>query len=222
MPLLLAQICYSQTTNHVTGEEKLGTWYSINGSYKLSDRFSLKSDVEIRTYEAIENFNVVFLSLGASYKLKKNISAGGNYVYLILDNSFVDTDNPNTTEHRFNEQIGMTHTLNNFTLKQRLRVEHRFMDNTYDYEQQHRIRYRFLVKYPISNVVGFSISDELFYNLDQVVFQQNRLIGKLNLKLLKKQSVYIGFMKQHFTKISFNRLLLGLSIKTDWRKGTKD
>ena len=54
---------FSNVDAQETGEDKLGSWYMYSGSHKISNKISLKSAVQIRTYEPISNFNILFLSI---------------------------------------------------------------------------------------------------------------------------------------------------------------
>ncbi len=208
--------CNAFTQN--TGESELGAWYMYSGSHKISENWSLKSIVQLRTYEVTQNFNFLFLQGGANYKLTDNLSAGINYGYLYWDRSFEDNDNPNTTEHRINEQIYLKHTAGKFSLIQRLSFDHRWIDNKTSYESQSRIRYRFHVKHPVNNTLFVSVFDEIMYNIDGFEFQQNRLYGAMGIKLSNNANLELGYLKWSFKTRSFDRLQIGISIKTDWRK----
>ncbi len=217
--LLLILLCIVNVTRaQETGEDNLGVWYMYSGSHKISNKISLKSTVQVRTYEPISNFNIFFLSTGASYSIDNNLSAGFNYAYQNWDKSFESNDNPNTNEHRFIEQISLKSLVGKTSLDNRLRLENRFMDNSSSKETQHRLRYRFQATFPLSKKLFLNFYDELFYNLKAFKFQQNRLYGALGIKAAENYSFQLGYMKHSFKTTAFDRLQIGMSIKTDWRK----
>ena len=206
---------FSNTDAQETGEDKLGSWYMYSGSHKISNKISLKSAVQIRTYEPVSNFNILFLSAGASYSINKNLSAGFNYAYQNWDKSFESNDVPNTNEHRFIEQISLKSLVGNTSLSNRLRLENRFIDNDSSEETQHRLRYRFQAKFPLSKKLFLNFYDELFYNLEGFKFQQNRLYGALGIKAADNYSFQLGYMKHSFKTKAFDRLQIGIAINTD-------
>ena len=213
---------FSNTDAQETGEDKLGSWYMYSGSHKISNKISLKSAVQIRTYEPVSNFNILFLSAGASYSINKNLSAGFNYAYQNWDKSFESNDVPNTNEHRFIEQISLKSLVGKTSLSNRLRLENRFIDNNSSEETQHRLRYRFQAKFPLCKNLFLSFYDELFYNLEGFKFQQNRLYGALGIKAAENYSFQLGYMKHSFKTKAFDRLQIGIAIKTDWSKKNKN
>jgi len=219
--LLTTIICFLFTFNcftQETGEDKLGAWYMYSGTHKISEKLNLKSMIQVRTYETVSDFNIFFALAGGSYHVNNNLSANLNYGFLRWDRSFEDTDNPDTIEHRINESLSLSNKSGKFSFVNRLGLDHRFIDNKSSYETQHRVRYKFNLKHPISNGLYVSVFDEIFYNLERFKFQQNRLYGALGINLTNTCKFELGYMKWSFKSISFDRLQLGLSIKTDWRK----
>ncbi len=205
-----------------TGEDNLGSWYMYSGSHKISNKISLNSAVQIRTYEPISNFNIFFLSTGASYSINKNLSAAFNYAYQNWDKSFESNDVPNTNEHRIVETISLKNLVGKTSLSNRLRLENRFIDNNSSRETQHRLRYRFLANFPLNKKLFLNFYNELFYNLKGFKFQQNRLYGALGIKATDNYSFQLGYMKHSFKTRAFDRLQFGIAIKTDWRKKNKN
>jgi len=212
---------FSNTDAQETAENKLGSWYMYSGSHKISNKISLKSAVQIRTYEPIRNFNILFLSTGASYSINKNLSAGFNYAYQNWS-SFESNDDPNINEHRFIEQISLISLVGKSSLGNRLRLENRFLDNNFSEETQHRLRYRFQARFSLNKKLFLNFYDELFYDLKGFKYQQNRLYGALGIKAAENYSFQLGYMKHSFKTRAFDRLQIGIAIKTDWRKKNKN
>ncbi|NNL15722.1 MAG: DUF2490 domain-containing protein [Flavobacteriaceae bacterium] len=200
------------------GETELGSWYMYSGSHKLSNKWNLKSLMQVRTYETTSDFNIFFAMAGGSYRFNKNLSTSINYGFAKWDRSFLENDNPDTIEHRINESLGLSSRSGDFAFLNRIGLDHRFIDNFYNYETQHRIRYKLNVKHPISKTLYVSVFDEVFYNLDQFQFQQNRLYGALGIRIVENYNFELGYMKWSFKTRSYNRLQIGISIRTDWSK----
>ncbi len=218
---LISFICLAlsfQGFTQNTGETELGSWYMYSGSHKLSKKWNLKSLMQVRTYETASDFNIFFAMAGGSYRLNKNLSTSVNYGFVKWDRTFQENDNPDTIEHRINESVGLSSKSGDFAFLNRVGLDHRFIDNTYNFETQHRIRYKFNVKHPITKTLYASVFDEVFYNLDQFHFQQNRLYGALGIKIAENYNFELGYMKWSFRTKSFNRLQIGISIRTDWTK----
>ena len=211
-------LSFYNTIAQETGEKEVGAWYMYAGTHQVSEKWSIKTVMQLRTYEVTNNFNFLFFQGGGNYSLNKNISAGLNYGFLVWDRSFGDNDNPNTIEHRINEQIYLKNKSGKFSLVNRLSFDHRFIDNKSSYETQHRIRYRFHVKHPINETLFISVFDEIMYNLDGFKFQQNRLYGAMGFKLSDNINLELGYLKWSFKSRAFDRLQIGVSVKTDWRK----
>lgn len=218
---LLTLVCLSisfQGFTQNTGETELGSWYMYSGSHELSDKWKLKSLMQIRTYETISEFNIFFAMAGGSYRLNKNLSTSINYGYMKWDRSFEENDNPDTIEHRINESLGISSRSGDFSFLNRIGLDHRFIDNFYNFETQHRIRYKLNVKHPIGKNLYAKVFDEVFYNLNQFRFQQNRLCGALGIRIAENYNFELGYMKWSFKTRSYDRLQIGISVKTDWRK----
>lgn len=204
----------------VSGEDELGVWYMVFGSHKISEKFTLKTGIEYRTYEPTSNFQMFFVSAGPSFKLSNLFSIGANFGYMYWDRNFLNTGVTNSDEVRFNEHITMTNGFQKLNISQRLRMEHRFIDNYTSYEAQHRLRYKMSLKHPITKTLFVSAFDEIMYNLDGFKFQQNRIYGALGFNLNKNSSFQLGYLKWGFKSKKFDRLQIGFSYKTDWRKET--
>ena len=217
--LLFLCLCFSNTGfSQNNGETQLGSWYKYSGSHKLSDKWKLKSLMQLRTYETASQFNIFFAMAGGSYRLNKNLSTCIHYGFIKWDRTFQEDKNPDTIEHRINESVDLFSKSGDFMFLNRIGIDHRFIDNISNFETQHRIRYKFNIKHTLSKTLYATVFDEVFYNLEQFQFQQNRLCGALGISVADNYNFELGYMKWSFKTRSYNRLQIGISIKTDWTK----
>ena len=71
---------------------------------------------------------------------------------------------------------------------------------------------------PLSDTFFINVYDEIFLNLQNELFNQNRLYTAVGVKINKNSKVQLGYLKNNFSNASFDRLQLGISINTDFRK----
>jgi hypothetical protein len=205
-----------------TGEDKLGTWYMYSGTHSVSDKLSINSGVQIREYETITNLNTLLLLTGLSYNINSNIITTMGYGYLNFDSSYEDLpEENNIDEHRIFEQISLKNRVWKLRLEHRYRLEQRFLDYTERKVTQHRTRYRLQVTLPLTNTFFINVYDEIFLNLQNDIFSQNRLYTALGMKINKNSKVQLGYLKNHFNGVTYDRLQLGISIKTGLSKNKR-
>ena len=109
--------------------------------------------------------------------------------------------------------------MGNLSLTHRYRLEHRFLKSPSGAsDTQHRMRYLLRLTYPLSEKWFVSAYDELFVNLQEPIFGQNRLYGAIGYKFTPKLTAQVGYMKNHFTGINYDRFQLGFWWEIDWRK----
>ena len=63
------------------------------------------------------------------------------------------------------------------------------------------------------------VSEEPFVNFQDQAFHENRFYAGFGLNLFKNKSqITFGYLKQHIRKNNLNRIMIGVSFKTDHRK----
>ncbi|EPR73454.1 hypothetical protein ADIWIN_1484 [Winogradskyella psychrotolerans RS-3] len=202
-----------------TGENKLGSWYELTSSNKISDKFSVSGSFTNWNYELPANRGHLRLGiLGLNYHFNPKLSIGLSYAYGDIDSSFEINDIPHTKENRIIEQLIFNHKLNTISFSQRLRLEQRFLEYPTENQLTHRIRYRFKTKIPLNNTLFISTYDEIHFNLNKFDFQQNRAFMGLGILITKNINTEIGYARHSFKTKSFNRLSLQLNLKCDFRQ----
>lgn len=218
--VLIILITSFQSQAQENGENELGSWWMLFANHRISDDFSIHSEIQYRTYEFGSNFNQLLVRAGLNYHLTDNSSVTLGYGNIPTDTSFEELEGEkNQRENRIYQQFATTQSLGNFKLSHRYRLEQRFFDDGFgNTDTQHRARYSLRLTYPVSEKWFLTAYDELFINLQEPLFNQNRLYGAIGYKLNKMASFQMGYLKNHFTNSDFERFQLGLSLKFDYRK----
>ena len=219
--LLLVTLLSIQYTNaQQDGQDDLGSWFMFFGNTRLSDRISISPEVQYRTYEFGSNFNQLLIRSGINWHLNKNTTATLGYGYITTDGTFEEpTGESNTIEHRLYGQFTSKNTLGKFKTTHRYRLEPRFIDSEASSSNtQYRTRYLVRITSPITETWFISAYDEVFINLQEPVFSQNRLYAALGYVINKNIVTQVGYLKNHFTGKHYDRLQIGIWYKLDLRK----
>ncbi len=221
--LLLFLLCFMALGSlkaQETGEDKLGTWLMYFGTHRISDPFSIHTEVQYRTYEFGSNFNQLLLRTGLNYHFADNAMATLGYGNIPSDGTFLDPEGEkNSKEHRIYEQLAFKNSLGKVDFSHRYRLEQRFLESaTGVKDTQHRMRYLLRLTYPLNAQWFLTAYDEIFINLQEPLFGQNRLYAALGYKVNSSISLEMGYLKNHFTGANFDRFQLGVWWRTDWRK----
>ncbi len=220
--LIIAIIVTSnaQLTAQETGENSLGSWGMFFGNVKLSERISISPEIQYRTYEVGSNFNQLLIRNGFNWHITDKATATLGYGYIATDGTFEEPEGEeNTIEHRLYGQFTSKNTLRKFKLVHRYRFEQRFIDSpTNGNDTQYRVRYLLRVTYPINENWYLSAYDEIFVNLEEPLFGQNRLYGAVGYNWTKQIRSEFGYLKNHFSGRNFDRIQLGVWYSFDLRK----
>jgi len=200
------------------GDDKLGSWHMYFGTNKISEKVSLHTEAQMRYYENGKNFNQLLLRTGINYHINPNAIATFGYGFIETDVTFEELgDLANLTEHRIFEQFILKNTVGQFKFEHRYRLEQRFISFPDRNETQNRARYRLQVTLPLTDIFFLNFYDEIFLNLQNNVYGQNRLYGALGLNVTDNLSVQIGYLKNHFPTANFDRLQIGVFYNPDLR-----
>ncbi len=202
------------------GDDKWGSWFMVFTTNTISDEFSIHAEAQYRTYEFGSNFNQLLLRTGLNYHFAENATVTLGYGYIPTDPTFMEIDGEeNSIENRIYQEFSVNNSVGKFKLGHRYRVEQRFINNPIaGKDTQHRMRYLLRVTYPINEEWFLTAYDEIFVNLQEPIFGQNRLYAAVGYNFSPQISTQIGYLKNHFTGINFDRFQLGFWINTDFRK----
>ena len=229
VPLLLLQFVYVSAQE--TGENELGSWLMYFGTNTISEKFSVHTEAQFRYYETGGNFNQLLLRTGLNYHINPNASVTAGYAYIDTDPSFEQMAIADGSffgnqilEHRIFEQLILKNKVWEFLFEHRYRLEQRFIENTDlsrpDFplnDTEHRARYRLQVTLPLTDTFFLNFYNEIFINLQHQAFGQNRLYAALGVNVTENTSVQLGYLKNHFNNINFDRLQFGIFYNPDLR-----
>lgn len=213
--LLITICCFTICNAQQTGEDTWGAWYMYFGTNKISDKLSIHTEAQFRYYETASNFNQMLLRTGLNYHIAPHAIATLGYGYITTDASFEELfDEEKSKENRLFEQFILKNKVGEFLFEHRYRLEQRFIEK----ETLHRARYRLQVTLPLTDIFFLNFYDEIFINLQEEAFGQNRLYGALGINVTENLSIQAGYLKNHFTGANFDRLQFGFFYNPDLRK----
>ncbi len=216
---LLFLINLSVTLAQDTGRDTWGAWYMYFGMNQVSDKLSVHSEAQFRYYETQGNFNQMLLRTGLNYHISEDAIATLGYAYILTDNSFEEFPGDiDSRENRIFQQFILKNTVGEFLFEHRYRIEQRFFDFGDFTDTQHRARYRLQVTLPLTDIFYLNAYDEVFLNLQDEIFNQNRLYVALGVNITANSSLQLGYLKNHFSAIDFDRLQVAVFFNPDFRK----
>ena len=214
--MLLSTLCASAQVN---GEDRLGAWYMYFGMNQVSDRLSIHTEAQFRFWELASNFNQLLLRTGLNYHISDEAIATFGYAYIATDVSFLEfPGEEDLSEHRIFQQFILKNEVSKLLFEHRYRFEQRFIDFGDTNDTRFRARYRLQLTLPLTQLLFINVYNEIFLNLQDNVFDQNRLYAAFGFKLTPATSVQVGYLKNHFPSAHFDRLQLGFFINPDFRK----
>ena len=208
-----------------TGEDEFGAWYMYFGTNRVSERFSVHTEAQFRFYEFTSNFNQLLLRTGLNYHINPNAIATFGYAFIDTDPSFRSDEIlvNNIDEHRIFQQFILKNKVWEFLFEHRYRLEQRFItvenENSpfFSNRTEHRARYRIQMTLPLTDTFFLNFYDELFINLQDNLFGQNRLYGAIGVNVTDNSSVQVGYLRNQFTNAVFDRFQIAFFFNPDLR-----
>ncbi len=200
-------------------------WAGYFGTFRLTDRWSLWGELQLRRAEFMAEWQQVLPRAGLNYHLNPNVVFTAGYAYLWTypyGKQPLPLGQPRY-EHRPWQQVTLLHSSGRVSFAHRFRLEQRFLQNWTaadpatglrsiqdGYEWQNRMRYRFLLTVPFSTAADrpqkwFATAyDEIFVNFGRNIgynlFDQNRLGATLGYWLTQNLNLQVGYMNQAIQK----------------------
>ncbi len=200
-------------------------WGAYFGTHRLSERWSVWSELQLRRAEFLAEWQQVLPRVGVNYHLNPNVIFTVGYAYLWTypyGKQPLPLDGPRY-EHRPWQQVTLLHNSGKVSFAHRFRLEQRFLQNwtaadpatgrrsiREGYEWQNRMRYRFLLTLPFPAAADrrpkwFATAyDEIFVNFGRNIgynlFDQNRLGATLGYWLKRSLNLQVGYMNQAIQK----------------------
>lgn len=210
------------------GEDQLGSWHMYFGTNQIAEKWSIHSEAQLRYYEQAKNFNQLLLRTGLNYHINPNVIATAGYAYIKTDPTFfeaalIDLDgqaSDNISENRIFEQFILKNKVWELLFEHRYRLEQRFITDSdlNTKSTQHRARYRLQMTVPLTDIFFLNFYDEIFINLQNEAFDQNRLYAAVGINVTNNLSVQAGYLKNHFRTVDYDRLQVAVFYNPDLRK----
>ena len=216
-------ICIVFISNNVKGqnqtENELGNWLMYFGTHKISEKYSLHYETQLRNYEIISNFNQLLPRVGLNYHIDESSIVTAGYAFIPTQNEFdKGWGEEMITENRIWEQFILRNSINRIKIRHRYRLEQRWVKAGDITTYKNRARYMFSVKLPISkneeSPLFISLYDEIFLNISDNPFDQNRLFAALGFQVNKQMNIQLGYLRHRAGSLDLNRLQLALFLNT--------
>jgi len=217
--LLLFGCIHTALIAQQTGEDTWGAWYQYFGMNRVSERLSIHTEAQFRYFETLSNFNQMLLRTGLNYHINEKAIATLGYAYIDTDPTFSDSEDllNDIREHRIFQQFLLYNTVWEFRFEHRYRLEQRFLDFDGVSDTRHRARYRLQLTLPLTDTFFLNFYDEIFINLQDEPFDQNRLYAALGVRITENSSLQLGYLKNHFRRANFDRLQVAFFYNPDLR-----
>ena len=194
--------------------EELGTWIQYFGDNRISDRFSLHTEVEYWLWEAASNPHVLIVRPAVNFHLKGGPFFTVGYTY--VKSWPFEEEGVTTSQNHLFEQLILRSPVWRIRFFHRYRFEQRWIKfgDAEGTDFSTRLRYMLLVQLPLTrpaiepNTLYFTTYNELFLNTSgrDDVFDQNRLYLALAYQITGDFCVQTGFLFQMFDERTFERL----------------
>ena len=207
---LFALFSFSQETH----EEELGTWLVVFGKSRLTESIDFVTELRWQNYQVFNDLDNAFIRTGLNYNVVPNLAITVGYIH-----QFSHTlDAHSVSENRLYEEITLKNNIKNIRVAHRYRIEHRWINRQGETQLSHRFRYRIQCTKALSEKFYVRVFDELFINLKKPSFNQNRLHFGLGYQLNPSLQLEVGYLKNHFSEIDYDRIRFGFNFKTNFVK----
>ena len=200
-------------------EENLGSWWMYFGTHKFSEKYSLHYETQLRNYEIVSNFYQLLPRVGLNYHIDKNTSITAGYAWIPTQTSMGEGfDGDLVTENRIWQQFILKNKVGNINFRHRYRLEQRWIKLGEETKYKNRARYMLSLRLPISknddSPLFISLYDEIFLNISDTPFDQNRLFAALGYQINKQMNFQLGYLRHRSGGLDLNRLQLAVFLNT--------
>ncbi len=197
------------------GQDDVGAWYIYNGSYLLSPKNEIFFETQARLREPLSNKEEIFFRPIFIRHFNSKWNGGLGYTYHLNFSDASTGDNTKFShENRIILQAQIYTPINRTNIQHRLRLEQRWITYVSDSETEvrQRFRYRLQATVPLGNekleagTFFLNFYNELFINLHELSFDQNRLYGAAGYQFTPSTNLQIGYLFQYKNEQAFHRL----------------
>lgn len=205
----------------VFSQDEAGNWLMYFGTNKISEKFSIHSEVQYRNHTiAPVNIEQLLLRTGLNYHFAENAFATAGYAYIGNHIFESERSSPEVEEHRIWQQLITTNNLGRVKFEHRYRIEERFIEADF----KMRFRYRLMLFVALNRArietgaLFLGVYDEVFINGGEEFFDRNRLYGGLGYQFSKNVNLQTGILYQRLRNTGKAFLQFGIIFNTDLRK----
>ena len=195
-------------------ENDWGSWVVLYGTNKISKSFNIITEFRLHNYEVFKDLDNRFIRTGLNYQIDPGVSVTAGYIYQYSETN----DNTSVSENRAYEEITLKNKIRKLSIAHRYRIEHRWINKNGNTDFSNRMRYRLMFSYPLFDKFYGKFFDEVFINLQEPIFNQNRLHLGLGYAFDPHLKLEIGYLKNHFSSTNYDILRIGVSFNTDLSK----
>jgi hypothetical protein len=190
-------------------QSQFSGWFADFSTFKLSNKYSIHFDAQLRSTDDIEHISTLLLRTGLNVQVKKNMTATAGYAF-IHNRRVIGNISGYAPEHRIWEQFIVSHPLANTTLAHRFRLEQRFISSLLNEDDAYanRFRYFFRTMLPLggkleANRAFIGVQNEVFFNLGDKsgvngeTFDQNRVYLAFGYRFSQQFDLEAGYMNQY-------------------------
>lgn len=215
----------SMSVKGQTPGDETGNWFMYFGLNRLSKRFSVHTEAQMRMFKLATDPEQLLLRTGLNYHTPKGGMVTGGYAHIITWPFEEDNSDLILREHRLWQQWIMTNLIGRFKFEHRYRLEQRWVkpDAADEWTYSNRTRYRIMLFIPLNKrliqpgTVFIGIYDEVFLDLTRDVFGQNRLYGAVGYQIRKSLGVQAGYLNQYVSGEGRHRFQLAVFFNPDFR-----
>lgn len=204
LSLLIYANCFSQKT-----VQDQRTWFAYLGQYKISQKFGLHVEAQLRYENHFEHNLQNVYRIGGVYFIKPNEHLTLGYGLIHTYNAAADDY---FAENRLWEQYQINRKWKKNTMTHRLRLEQRWIEQLADNSTAYQNRLRYLNRNLFHIANSKSGNEELYAVLQDEVFltvgenkvnskfmDQNRFLVGLGLNYKNNLRLELGYMNQYVT-----------------------
>jgi len=202
-------------------QDGTGNWLMYFGTNKISEKFSIHSEVQYRNHTiAPVNIEQLLLRTGINYHFAENAFVTAGYGYIGNHEYESERKSPEVEEHRIWQQLITTNNLGRVKFEHRYRLEQRFIESDF----KTRFRYRLMLFVPLNKpkietgTLFLGVYDEIFINGHEEFFDRNRLYGGMGYQLNPNVNIQTGILYQRLSNTGKAFLQFGIVFNTDLRK----
>ncbi|MCU0435277.1 MAG: DUF2490 domain-containing protein [Bacteroidia bacterium] len=193
-------------------DDQFHAWYVIMGNHRLTSKWGLHTEVQLRRAGIISPTQQHLFRVGADYRLRDNIIFTAGYCYVYTGSYGKQPTSLPFNEHRGWQQVLLTHAIGRARFQHRYRLENRWLERYNSTSQRNevvyvnRFRYRLQLTIPINKVEMTSgtffaaVNDELWVNFGKQirfnVFDQNRAYAGFGYQFNAACNVQLGYLNQ--------------------------